>query len=178
MMPTKPKVTIKRLVLPFFVTMVLLHYNLCSAANSSTINRDNTLSSVINPDSTSSSTITRDSTYINTKSFNPAANPTRDFFLLDSGVKGPNRPAAGESYWNGGAAEATTSKRCPSGYAPSVGLAYQASEQGGGAFYGTVVLSASFNTTTYNLYNIAAYTVKDTRNGYLTFKWEVYCTKT
>ncbi len=115
-----------------------------------------------------------DSTNMTHQSLTPILSDEKKFFTLASGTLGPDRPNAGNSYWNG--SRATTSKRCPSNYTPSIKLSYVASEQGGGNFYGHVVLSADFNTSDYQLYNIAAYTDKTTRNGYLTFRWVIYCT--
>jgi hypothetical protein len=107
------------------------------------------------------------------KGMTPQLSPEKNYFILDTGTLGPDRPDGGNSYWNG--ERATTVKKCPQGYTPSVGLTYAASEQGGGNFYGTVVLDAGFDTTTYHLHHIQAYTIKDDRNGYLTFRWKIYC---
>lgn len=105
--------------------------------------------------------------------------PEKTYFILDTGLQGPNRPNAGATYWYGDTKATNsvtlTAKRCPVGYTPSVKLSFINSDIGGGLFYGNYVLQASFDTSSYSLYNIEAYSNKLTRNGTVTFRWDIFC---
>lgn len=104
----------------------------------------------------------------------PISDTSENFFLLDAGTLGPDKPATGNTAWTGD--RPTTPKKCPPNYTPSVALTLVSSGGGSGGFYGNINLTASFDTSTYKLSNITAYTNQDISNGSVKFKWEVFCT--